>query len=106
MLIGRHLPKFCPNCGTKLAFEDAKFCPDCGYSLTAETRPIESAEPHKEIKAQEELHTNVYDLGNRLEEVVENYGLSRLMDEVKEEEKLSIEDAKSYYEALKTDVEG
>jgi hypothetical protein len=42
----------------------------------------------------------------RLEEVIENYGLSKLMDEVKEEEKLSVEDAKTYYQSLKTNVEG
>ena len=42
----------------------------------------------------------------RLEEIIENYGLSKLMDEVKEEERLSIEDAKTYYKSLKTDVEG
>lgn len=30
----------------------------------------------------------------RLEEVIENYGLSKLMDEVKDEEKLSLEDAR------------
>lgn len=42
----------------------------------------------------------------QLEEVIENYGLSKLMDEVREEEKLSIEEAKAYYKSLKTDVEG
>jgi hypothetical protein len=42
----------------------------------------------------------------QLEEVIENYGLSKLMDEVREEEKLSIEDAKIYYNSLKPDVEG
>jgi hypothetical protein len=42
----------------------------------------------------------------QLEEIIENYGLSKLMNEVKEEETLSIEDAKAYYKSLKTDVEG
>jgi hypothetical protein len=42
----------------------------------------------------------------RLEEVIENYGLSKLMDEVKDEERLSVGDAKTYYESLKRDVEG
>ncbi|MDO9122977.1 MAG: hypothetical protein Q7V12_01000 [Deltaproteobacteria bacterium] len=42
----------------------------------------------------------------RLEEVIENYGLSKLMDEVREEEKLSIEEAKTYYKSLKANVEG
>jgi len=42
----------------------------------------------------------------RLEEVIENYGLSKLMDEVKDEKRLSIEEAKTYYKTLKTNVEG
>ncbi len=37
----------------------------------------------------------------RLEEIIENYGLSKLMDEVKDNERLSIEDAKKYYQSLK-----
>ena len=42
----------------------------------------------------------------RLEEILENYGLSKLMDDVKDEDKLSVEDAKTYYKSLKTNVEG
>ena len=42
----------------------------------------------------------------RLEEVVENYGLSKWMDEVEDEERLSLEDAKKYYQSLKKNVEG
>ena len=42
----------------------------------------------------------------RLEEVIENYGLSNLMNEVKNEETLSVEEAKAYYKSLKTNVEG
>jgi len=42
----------------------------------------------------------------RLEEVVENYGLAKLMDEVEDEERLSLEDAKKYYQSLKKNVEG
>jgi PHD/YefM family antitoxin component YafN of YafNO toxin-antitoxin module len=41
----------------------------------------------------------------RLEEILENYGLSELMDEVVDDERLSIENAKKYYQALKTNVE-
>lgn len=41
----------------------------------------------------------------RLEEIIENYGLSKLMDEVKDDERLSIEDAKKYYQSLKQHVE-
>ena len=40
----------------------------------------------------------------RLEEVIENYGLSKLMDEVKDKEKLSIEEAKTFYKSLKKNV--
>jgi hypothetical protein len=42
----------------------------------------------------------------QLEEVIENYGLSKLMDEVADDERLSVEDAKKHYGTLKTNVEG
>jgi len=42
----------------------------------------------------------------RLEEVIENYGLSNLMDEVKNEKRFSVEEAKMHYKSLKTKVEG
>jgi len=42
----------------------------------------------------------------RLEEIIENYGLSKLMDEVKDEEKLSGKDAKAIYQSMKNNVEG
>lgn len=41
----------------------------------------------------------------RLEEIIENYGLSKLMDEAKVEERLSVENAKKYYQSLKQNVE-
>lgn len=37
----------------------------------------------------------------RLEEVIENYGLAQLMDEVKDDERLSVHEAKAYYNSLK-----
>jgi len=42
----------------------------------------------------------------RLEEIIENYGLSKLIDEVKNDGKLSIEEARTHYKTLKTNVEG
>lgn len=42
----------------------------------------------------------------RLEEVIENYGLSKLIDEISDDEKLTVEEAKKYYQSLKTNVEG
>jgi hypothetical protein len=41
----------------------------------------------------------------RLEEVLENYGLSKLMDEVTDDEQLSIQEAKAFYRSLKNDLE-
>jgi hypothetical protein len=41
----------------------------------------------------------------RLEEVLENYGLSKLMDEVANDEQLSIQEAKAVYRSLKNDLE-
>ena len=37
----------------------------------------------------------------RLEEIIENYGLAKLMDEVKDDERLSVKEAKKYYKSLK-----
>jgi len=37
----------------------------------------------------------------RLEQIIENYGLAKLMDEVKNDERFSIEEAKNYYQSLK-----
>lgn len=41
----------------------------------------------------------------RMEEVIENYGLARLMDEVADDEQLSVKEAKNLYRSLKQDVE-
>lgn len=37
----------------------------------------------------------------RMEEVIENYGLAKLMDEVADDEQLSLQEAQHYYGALK-----
>ena len=37
----------------------------------------------------------------RLEDIIENYGLAKLMDGVKDDERLSGQDAKKYYKSLK-----
>ena len=42
----------------------------------------------------------------QIEEIIENYGLAKLMDAVKDDERLSVNEAKAYYQSLKQDVEG
>ena len=42
----------------------------------------------------------------RLEEIIENYGLAKLIDEVSDDEQLSVHEAKSLYQSLKQNVEG
>ncbi|MBL7050034.1 MAG: hypothetical protein ISR96_11010 [Nitrospira sp.] len=37
----------------------------------------------------------------QLEEIIENYGLAQLMDEVKDDELLSVQEAKEHYRSLK-----
>ena len=37
----------------------------------------------------------------RLEEVIENYGLAKLMEEVKDEKPLTLEEAKQFYGKLR-----
>lgn len=39
------MPRFCPYCGTKIAYKDAKFCPDCGSSFTIEIEQVEMTSP-------------------------------------------------------------
>jgi len=39
----------------------------------------------------------------KIEEILEDYGLGKYMEEVEEEEALSVKDAKKYYGALKKD---
>ncbi len=41
----------------------------------------------------------------RLEELIENYGLAKLMDETVDDEQLSVHEAKSLYNSLKEHVE-
>jgi len=41
----------------------------------------------------------------RLEEALENYGLAKLIDEVSEDEQLSLNEAKTLYRSLKHNVE-
>lgn len=41
----------------------------------------------------------------RLEEVIENYGLAKLIDEVADDEELSLNEAKKLYQSLKQNVE-
>ena len=41
----------------------------------------------------------------RLEEVIENYGLAKLMDEVADDDQLSLQEAKGLYRSLKQNVE-
>ena len=42
----------------------------------------------------------------RMEELIENYGLAKLMDKVADDEQLSGQEAKRFYRSLKQDVEG
>ncbi len=43
---------------------------------------------------------------HRLEEVLENYGLVQLMEEVRDDESVSGEAAYDYYRSLKNELEG
>jgi rubrerythrin len=41
----------------------------------------------------------------RLEEAIENYGLAKLIDEVSDDEQLSVNEAKNFNRSLKQNVE-
>jgi len=56
------------------------------------------------IQEYEELLKDLNDLAaiaERRGELIENYGLAKLMDETKNDERLSGEEAKQYYQSLK-----
>jgi TM2 domain-containing membrane protein YozV len=39
------MPKFCPNCGTELKFENAEICPSCGVRIKeAPSTPLQASE--------------------------------------------------------------
>jgi hypothetical protein len=46
------------------------------------------------------------DTFNKIEEIIENYGLAKYMEEVQEEELLSLNEAKEYYSTLKKGSKG
>lgn len=66
-------------------------------------------EIHKSIVVDENLKPIAVQIPiedfERMEEVIENYGLAKLMDEVADDEQLSVQEAKHFYAALKQNVE-
>ena len=68
--------KYCPNCGNQLKFEQAKFCPECGTNLVAANNDHEETRLKNKFNDQsvseEAPEINVYELGKKLEDVVEN----------------------------------
>lgn len=66
------MPKHCPNCGTKLIAESAKFCGECGFALQATTATEGLATQEEKVgQAEEEFKASIFELGTKLEEVVE-----------------------------------
>lgn len=63
---------FCPNCGVKLT-DSPKFCPGCGHKLDINipSSPKPEAPPKIEEKKPEVILPKKFDLGVKLEEVVE-----------------------------------
>jgi PHD/YefM family antitoxin component YafN of YafNO toxin-antitoxin module len=64
---------------------------------------------HKKVVLDENQHPFAVQIPidefERLEEIIENHGLSKLMDEVNEDERLTVENAKTHYRILKKNVE-
>ena len=60
------------------------------YVLDEEQNPVAVQVPVEEFK--------------RIEEVLENYGLAKMMDEASNDERLSGESARVYYQSLKDEL--
>ena len=60
---------------------------------------------HKRTVLDEDQHPVAFQIPieefEEMENIIENYGLSKLMDEVQDEEKLSTNEAKEFYKSLK-----
>ena len=69
------MPPFCPQCGEKLAYEDAKFCPECGYSLmpkeTAQSETPQISKVPTVEEAPRKSEFNIYEIGVKLEQNIE-----------------------------------
>jgi hypothetical protein len=66
--------KFCPNCGSELKFEAARFCPECGYSFVGAKK---SGDTLSKERVEDESEVSIFELGNKLEEVVEKIYTSK-----------------------------
>ncbi len=64
------LPRFCPDCGTKLAVSQANFCPECGCALRVATS-VQGETVERKDDERAEIRASIFELGNKLEEVVE-----------------------------------
>lgn len=67
--------KYCPNCGNELRFAQSKFCPECGANLLPNETPQETQRSNPRVSQEvlEEIpEVNVYELGKKLEDVVES----------------------------------
>jgi len=66
--------KFCPNCGIELKFQQAKFCPECGAPLSNNESPKTGSPISKSFEEPTipGADINVYELGKKLEDVVES----------------------------------
>ncbi len=64
------MPNFCPDCGNKLKIPNPNYCPNC-------RKPLAQQEIHKKAhpKMQTNTKTSIYDLGTKLEECVETFGI-------------------------------
>jgi hypothetical protein len=56
----------------------------------------------KNQKVAVQIHLKTFE---HIEEILENYGLAKLMEEVEDDERLSGEEAMRYYKTLKNNVE-
>lgn len=67
------MPKFCPNCGSKLVYERAKFCSECGFRLSPPEDKEELEDLVEDIEEEVKIRIEkpIYDLGKKLEEFVE-----------------------------------
>jgi len=68
------MPKFCPECGSQIKFENAKFCTDCGFNFQ---NNISTVSESGDTKVQQNVSFNIFQLGEKMEEAIEQIFIAK-----------------------------
>jgi len=68
------MPKFCPECGSQIGFENTKFCTNCGFNLQ---NIISTDDDNDANENQPDISFNIFQLGEKMEEAIEQIFIAK-----------------------------